>query len=208
MEIVNGKIDRYLDALQPAPDPLLRELEEWARAHDFPAVGPQVGRLLELCARMIGAKTILELGSGFGYSGLWFSRALPPDGRIILSDFSAANRASAAANFKRAGLAHLMEFHSGEALALLAALPGPFDIIFNDIDKELYPQVIEPAHARLRPGGLFITDNTLWDGKVTGKNLDPTTAAVIEFNTRIAAHAGFVSTIVPVRDGVTVALKI
>jgi caffeoyl-CoA O-methyltransferase len=210
IDIINPKIDRYLDSLLPEREPWFLEMEKIAEEQDFPAVGPQVGMLLEILARSINAKRIMELGSGFGYSGLWFARALPADGYLLLSDFEEKNKHLAEENFKRAGKSSIMEFRVGDALTLLEQEKGPYDLIFNDIDKEFYPQVIEPVYRLLRIGGLFVTDNTLWYGKAAEKP-DPddnVTHFVREFNNRLKAHKGFLTTQLPLRDGISISIKI
>ncbi|MCX6584511.1 MAG: O-methyltransferase [Candidatus Aminicenantes bacterium] len=209
MDIVNPAIAKYLDDLLPAREPWFLEMEKMAEKNNFPAVGPQVGMLLEILARAIAARRIMELGSGFGYSGLWFARALPEDGFLLLSDFAEENRRRAEENFKKAGKSGIMEFRVGDALELLKQEKGPYDLIFNDIEKEFYPQVIDPAYRLLRKGGLFITDNTLWYGRVTAgqATLDKNAAFIREFNTRLMAHKGFLTVIIPLRDGVSVSIK-
>jgi caffeoyl-CoA O-methyltransferase len=208
LDIIHPGIEKYLDDLLPERDPLLLELEALAKAKGFPAVGPQVGLLLEILARSLKAKRIMELGSGFGYSGLWFAKALPVDGYLLLTDFREKNRQLAEEHFKRAGKSHMMEFRVGDALALLKEEKEPYDIIFNDIDKELYPQVIEPAYRLLRPGGCFITDNTLWYGRVIRQEPDNVTQRIREFNTRLKTHRGFLTLQLPLRDGVSVSIKV
>jgi len=206
--ITHPAIEKYLDGLLPEREPWFFEMERMAEEKNFPAVGPQVGLLLEILARSIGAKRILELGSGFGYSGLWFSRALPADGFIVLSDFEEANRKLAEGYFRQAGKAHMMEFRVGDALGLLEQqVEGYFDIVFNDIDKEFYPAVIEPVYRVLRKGGLFIADNTLWDGKVAHSKRDQVAQSVHEFNCRLKEHVGFSTIQLPLRDGVSVSIK-
>jgi predicted O-methyltransferase YrrM len=208
IDIVHPEIEKYLDSLLPAREPWFIEMEKIAEGQDFPAVGPQVGMLLEILARAINAKRIMELGSGFGYSGLWFARALPPDGYLLLTDFEENNRQLAEKYFKNAGKDHMMEFRVGDALELLNREKGPYDLIFNDIDKELYPQVIEPVYRLLRKGGLFITDNTLWYGKVTQELPDRTTGFIREFNVRLKSYKGFLTNWLPLRDGISVSIKI
>jgi predicted O-methyltransferase YrrM len=208
IDIVHPAIDRYLDELLPEREPWFIEMEKMAEEEDFPAVGPQVGMLLEILARSINARRIMELGSGFGYSGLWFARALPTDGYLLLTDFEEKNQRLAEENFKKAGKSSIMEFRVGDALQLLKEEKGPYDIIFNDVDKEFYPQVIEPVYHLLRKGGLFITDNTLWYGRVTQPHPDDTTAFIQEFNRRLKAHKGFLTTQLPLRDGLSVSIKI
>jgi caffeoyl-CoA O-methyltransferase len=208
IDIIHPAIERYLDELLPDREPWFIDMEKMAEEKDFPAVGPQVGMLLEILARSINARRIMELGSGFGYSGLWFARALPSDGYLLLTDFEEKNQRLAEENFKKAGKSSIMEFRVGDALQLLKEEKGPYDIIFNDVDKEFYPQVIEPVYQRLRKGGLFITDNTLWYGRVTQPNPDETTAFIQEFNRRLKVHKGFLTTQIPLRDGLSVSIKI
>jgi len=208
IEIVNPRIESYMDGLLPEREPLFYEMEKVAEEEDFPAVGPAVGMLLELLARSVNARRIMELGSGFGYSGLWFARALPPDGYLLLTDFEEKNRELAEANFERAGKRALMEFRVGDALKLLDGEKEPYDIIFNDVDKEFYPRLIEPVYRLLRKGGLFITDNTLWYGRVAAGHSDAPTNAVREFNKRLTAHKGFLTVQLPLRDGVGICMKV
>jgi predicted O-methyltransferase YrrM len=208
IDIIHPAIERYLDELLPDREPWFIDMEKMAEEENFPAVGPQVGMLLEILARSINARRIMELGSGFGYSGLWFARALPSDGYLLLTDFEEKNQRLAEENFKKAGKPGIMEFRVGDALQLLKEEKGPYDIIFNDVDKEFYPQVIEPVYQLLRKGGLFITDNTLWYGKVTQPHPDKTTALIQEFNRRLKVHKGFLTTHIPLRDGLSVSIKI
>ena len=208
IDIVHPEIEKYLDSLLPAREPWFMEMERMAEEEDFPAVGPQVGMLMEILARAINAKRIMELGSGFGYSGLWFARALPADGYLLLTDFEEKNQQLAEKYFKIAGKDHMMEFRVGDALELLNGEDGPYDLVFNDIDKEFYPQVIEPVYRLLRKGGLFITDNTLWYGKVIQEPPDRTTGFIREFNARLKSHKGFLTNWLPLRDGISVSIKI
>ncbi len=203
--IQEDKMQAYLASLQPSPDPICAELERQAEELDFPIVGPQVGRLLGMLTRLSGARRVLELGSGFGYSALWFARALPDDGQVLLTDFSSEQLHQARDSLKRAGLLAKARFHQGDGLALLGQLEGPFDIVFNDIDKEQYPQVIEPALALLRPGGLLITDNALWYGKPADPAIsDPATEGVRAYNRLVSTRSDLQTIILPVRDGVAV----
>ena len=205
--IVSPEIERYLDTLVTPADVVQREMERLAAERSFPIVGPHVGRLLSVLARSCGARRVLELGSGFGYSALWFARALTPDGEIHCTDNSEENSDLAMGFLGRAGYGKLVRFHLGDALEVLERAEGQFDVIFNDVDKEQYPRVIEPAVARLRPGGLFITDNVLWKGRVARPDPDATTGAVLEFNRRIHDHPGLEVCVLPLRDGVALAVR-
>lgn len=206
--IVTPQVEAYLQGLQPKADPILAEMERRAEERDFPIIGPQVGGLLSMLARTSGARRVLELGSGFGYSALWFARALPPDGQVQLTDFSQAALDEAKAFLERAGMAHKARFHTGDGLSTASGLEGPFDIIFNDIDKEHYPEVVAPAVALLRPGGMLITDNALWYGKPADPQVsDEATEGVRKYNRLVFENPGLQTVILPLRDGVAISLK-
>lgn len=213
IQVLNPAIEQYMEKLLPPREPWFLEMEGLAERENFPAIGPQVGMLLELLARAIGAQRILELGSGFGYSGLWFARGLPENGYLLLTDFEEKNRELAMSFIRKAGVKAAVEFRTGDAREILTHLPGPFDIIFNDVDKEFYPEIIEPAHRLLRNGGLFITDNSLWHGRVAEEARegmeaeDAATRSVKEFNRRLSLHRGFLCVQLPIRDGVALCIK-
>jgi predicted O-methyltransferase YrrM len=209
-QIVNPDIEAYLRELYEDGDPVRREMEALAEERRFPIVGPLVGRDLSLLARAIGAKKVFELGSGFGYSALFFAKAVGDDGSVHCTDLSEENERMAKDFLGRAGLWSRVTYHRDEATKALAKTGGTWDIVYNDIDKDGYPETVELAYAHLRPGGLFITDNVLWSGRV----LEPENAAtastrgVIEFTRRLMAHKGFLTSIHPTRDGVAIALRL
>jgi caffeoyl-CoA O-methyltransferase len=208
MDIVNPAIEGYIDQLQDARAPVFREMERRAGELGFPIVGPQVGALLSILTRISGARTVLELGSGFGYSALWFAEALPEGGTVTCTDFSSEHEAQCREYFRRAGQAHKLRFLVGESLQLIRDLPGPFDVILNDIDKQDYPQSLPLVLPRLRRNGLFITDNTLWGGRVVRDgSSSASTLGVRRFNEMLAVSEETFAVLLPVRDGLTVALK-
>ncbi|MCX6639338.1 MAG: O-methyltransferase [bacterium] len=207
MKIVNEEIERYFEALLPDRDSVFLDLEQRSVREGFPAVGPQVGMLLKLLAQSINARQIFELGSGYGYSALWLAQGLTAGGVITLTDSSEENLQMARSNLQRLNLADKAVFKVGNAVELFRGESGPFDLVFNDVDKEAYVEVLELAYQRLRQGGLFVTDNTLWDGKVTEANPDTTTTAIMEFNRRLMEHRGFHTVQLPLRDGVSVSIK-
>ena len=206
-ELTLSQIDDYLHQLYDDGDPVRREMEELARQRNFPIVGPLAGRHLYQLTQMIGARRVFELGSGYGYSALYFARAVGPEGVVHCTELSAENIRLAEKFLGQAGVWERVTYHQEEATAALRRVGGTWDIIYNDIDKAGYPATIELAYNQLRPGGLFITDNLFWQGRVfTGKN-DEDTQGIIEFTRRLFAHPGFISTIYPARDGVAVALR-
>ena len=193
-------------------DEVLREMEARAREHGFPIVGHAVGRYLELAARSIGAQRVMELGSGYGYSAYWFARAVGSQGEVICSEGSAENGALAEDYLTRAGLWDRVRFHVGDALTRFAEQDGMFDIVYCDVDKDGYPDCWRAASDRIRIGGLWICDNVLWDGHVVDGSdrgsLTGWTAAIQEHNRLVAADDRYVSSIVPIRDGVMTALRV
>lgn len=208
MDLVNESIDAYLTGLAAHGDPVLAEMETLGARREFPIVGPQVGRLLEVTARACGARRVLELGSGFGYSAYWFLRAVGIEGTVLLTEGSSERAREADAFLTRGGFAGRYRIETGDGLAIAEALTGPFDVVFCDIDKQDYPKALPVARRLLRAGGLFITDNMLWDGNVLEPKRDATTEGVLTLTRELYAAKDFVTTLVPIRDGVTVAIKV
>ena len=207
MQIVPKAIDEYLDSLVPEQNSVFHDMEKLALEKNFPYVGPQVGALLAQLARMIDAKRIIELGSGFGYSAAWFLSGTSPDATIMLTDFDKKNLERAEEFLGHLGYTDQIDCHTGDAIDVFRTTTDSFDIVFSDIDKEHYPEVIALAEQRLRSGGLLITDNALWHGKVVDEEKDEATSAVFEFNCQLASHASFDTVVLPLRDGVSVARK-
>ena len=209
MDIVSPAIDRYLAALADTDDPVLADMEALGAQRNFPIVGPQVGRLLEVLARAAGARRVLELGSGFGYSAYWFLRAVGRDGTVLLTEGANERAREADAFLTRGGFSGRYRIEVGDALAIADPLDPPFDVVFCDIDKQDYPKALPVARRLLRPGGLFITDNMLWDGRVLAPGAhDPTTHGVLDLTRALYAAADFATTLVPLRDGLTVAVRL
>lgn len=211
MDITDPRIDAYLRSLQTRHDEeVLLEMEEEGARRGFPIVGRNVGVTLELLARSVQARTVFELGSGFGYSAYWFARAVGPEGEVHCTDGDPENEVAAAGNLARAGVVDRIRFHVGDAVAWLGDTPGEFDVIYDDIDKHGYPDAWRAARSRIRLGGMYICDNVLWSGRVPpdGEEPDALTDAIREHNAMIAADEHFISSILPIRDGVMVALRI
>src|SRR3972149_4654390 len=154
--IINPKIEEYLRNLNPIQDNVLKEMEELGNERGFPIIGPLVGRLLYQLAIIIGAKRVFDMGSGFGYAAYWFAKAVRDEGLVVFAELSEKNASLAKEFFRRGSLENRVEIHVGDALQILGEMEGGFDIIFNDIDKEYYPLVVDEAYKKLRHGGLFI----------------------------------------------------
>jgi predicted O-methyltransferase YrrM len=203
-----GAVDDYLYSMLPKRNEVLTEMEGYASEHNIPIVGPAVARVLQQLALTINARSVFELGSAIGYSTIWWAQAVGENGRVVYTDGDPKNAVRARGYFDRAGVSNRITLHTGDALEVLSEQKQEFDIIFNDVDKEDYPRVLRLVSPRLRKGGLFITDNVLWSGRVAEKSpKDPRTKAILEFNRLLYNSAEFYTTILPIRDGLAVALK-
>ena len=202
-----GPVDDYLYSMLPKRDPVLLEMEQYASEHKVPIVGPAVAGVLQQLALMINARSVFELGSAIGYSTIWWAQAVGENGRVIYTDSDTNNAERARGYFSRAGVTKQITIEIGDALEVLSEQKEQFDIIFNDIDKDDYPRVLHLVAPRLRKGGLFVTDNVLWSGRVAEKNPDATTKAILDFNRKLYDSKEFYTTILPIRDGLAVALK-
>jgi predicted O-methyltransferase YrrM len=208
--ITVGPVEDYLYSLLPPSDDVLAEMEQLAAQQKIPIVGPAVGRILQQLAMMIGARTVFEMGSAIGYSTIWWARAVGDGGRVIYTDGDPKNAERARRYFERAGVAGKVTIQVGDALELLSEQKQPFDIIFNDVDKHDYPRVFRLAVPKLRKGGLFVSDNVLWSGRVAQPaptEKEEETRAILEFNRLLYSSPDLFSTILPIRDGVAVAVK-
>jgi caffeoyl-CoA O-methyltransferase len=213
MDIVDPRIEEYLRDLLGGEHEVAGGMEREAEERDFPIVGRTVGITLEVLARAIGARRVLEMGSGYGYSAYWFARAAGPGGEVHMTEGDPENQRKAMDYLGQAGLAETVHSHVGNALHIIDELDGEFDAIFCDIDKGDYPEAWRKASERIRLGGLYLCDNVLWDGRVvTGEDRPGVpsgwTEAVRQHNQLIASDERYRSTIVPTRDGVMVALRV
>ena len=192
----------------PKRGEVLAEMEDYAAEHKIPIVGPAVARVLQQLALMINARTIFELGSAIGYSTIWWAQIVGEQGKVVYTDGDSKNAERARVYFQRAGVSQRVKIHIGDALEYLSEQKEQFDVIFNDVDKEDYPRVLRLVAPRLRKGGVFVTDNVLWSGRVARKEVtDPQTKAILEFNRQLYNSPEFFTTILPLRDGLAVAVK-
>ena len=222
LDVLHPSINEYLLEVSPERDEVLTEMEAYARENRFPIVGPLVGRVLHQLVLLTNPTRIFEMGSGFGYSAYWMAKALQqPEAGIICTDGSQENADRAAGYLTRGGIADRIDYRVGNALEIIDKTEGEFDIIYNDIDKDGYPAAFRKAIPRLRSGGLFITDNMLWLGRVVTydtetdtQGLDEeqqwvhnTTVGVKELTRLLYSSPDLFTTIIPLRDGVSVAIK-
>jgi predicted O-methyltransferase YrrM len=200
----------YITSLVPPREEELQKMEKYAEENDFPIIGPACGYYCYQLARMINAKSIFELGSGYGYSTAWFAKALKENGGGVVHHTVWDEKLSKMAqeHLVKLGSANLVKFHMAEAVESLRKTDGPFDIIFNDIDKDAYPASLPFIKEKLRSGGLLIIDNMLWHGRIFDKHdKSEATKGVHEFTKQITKDNDWVVSLAPMRDGMIVAYK-
>ncbi len=208
--LIAPQVTAYLDRLVPPRDAMTAALETEAALANFPIIGPACGHLCYLLTRLTGARQVFELGSGYGYSTAWFARAVKENGggtvHHVVWDSALSRKAREYLHAR--GLDDCVEFHIGEAVATLHDMSGPFDVIFNDIDKDGYPKALGVIEARLRPGGLLIADNLLWSGRIFDPaDRSPATEGIRLFTQHVTESPDWISTVIPIRDGLLVARR-
>lgn len=208
--MIANEVRDYLESLIPTRHPQVQAMEAQARAHDFPIIGPVVGHLCYQLARMIGARRVFEMGSGFGYSTAFFARAVEENGggnvHHVVWDDDLSQRARK--HLEAMGHTLTVSYHVGEAIETLRAQGGPFDLIFNDIDKHGYPASLPVIHDRLRPGGVLIIDNMLWSGRIFDtRDTTADTEGVREVTRMLTSGPQWTTSVIPIRDGVVIAVK-
>ncbi len=201
------EVEDYLYDMLPPRDEVLAEMEVDATKNGYAIVGPAVARVLYQLAVISKAKKVFEMGSAIGYSTIWWARAVGEGGRVIYTDGDPKRAEKARRYFDRAGVTQRITVRVGDALEFLSEEKEQYDIIFNDVDKTDYPRVFRLALPRLKSGGLFITDNVLWSGKLRKPNPDDRARAIFEFNKLISESPDLFTTILPIRDGVSVCVK-
>jgi len=202
--IVASTVEQYMHNLLPPRSAVLTEMEQQASQRDIPIVGPAVARVLYQYAKLIRAKRVFELGSAIGYSTIWWAHAVGEGGEVHYTDGDRNKAAEARKYFEREGVQERITIHVGDALEVLSEQKEEFDIIFNDVDKEDYPRVLHLLPNRIRKGGLFITDNVLWSGRVTDANeTDEDTQAIRDLNADLANDERVDIAMVPIADGLT-----
>ena len=212
-QIVPDAVERYLHGLNRNSDALLDEIARAGAEQHLPLIDAEVGALLHVLAYAIGARRILEIGTAIGYSGIWMARVLPTDGVLLTIEIDPERVRVARTNFERAGVADRVSVIGGDAQRTIAKVSGPFDLIFQDGDKRLYGPMLDRLVRLLRPGGLLVSDNVLWDGEVvpgfitTPRRDAQDTLAIAEYNERLNAHPQLITATVPLRDGVAISVR-
>ncbi len=203
-----ARLTAWLDGVVPPRAPDLAAMEALAARTDFPIIGPACGQVCYLLARLTGARSVFELGSGFGYSTAWFARAVAENGggtvHHSVRDHALSGRART--HLTALGFGEMIHYHVGESVQALREADGPFDLVFLDIDKAGYPDALPVIRGRLRPGGLLLADNLIWSGRIFDPgDASEETAAIREFTRLVTSDPAWAAAILPIRDGLLVA---
>jgi len=208
-DILDAQLSHYLDTLVPPRPAELQEMERYAAEHDFPIVGPACAHICYQIARLVGARRVFELGSGYGYSTAFFARAVKENGggdvHHVVWDEALSQKARG--HLAALGLDGVVRYHVAEAVATLRETPGPFDLIFNDITKKDYPAALPVIADKLRPGGVLIVDNMLWSRRILDAADQSDDTNGVREMTRLLQQPGWITSLIPVRDGLLLALK-
>ena len=211
MPYTNEQLSAYLESLVPERPAEMQKMEAYAAEHDFPIIGPAAGYYCYLTARLIGAQRVFELGSGYGYSTAWFAKAVAENGggEVFHTVWDEELSQRARKHLAALGYGEMMRYQVSEAVQALRETEGAFDLIFNDIHKEGYPESLDVIEDRLRPGGVLIVDNMLWSGRVMDEeNKEPSTEAIRAVTRRLAESDRWIYSLVPIRDGLAVAYRV
>lgn len=200
----------YLDTLVVDRPAELVAMEAKAERLRFPIVGPAAGQFCYFLTRLVGARNVFEMGSGYGYSTAWFAKAVRENGGGVVHHTVWDEQLSSQAreHLTTLGLADAVRFHVAEAVKTLQDSGEQFDVIFNDILKRLYPSALPVIKAHLRPGGVLITDNMLWHGAIfNDDDHSDDTSGVREFTRMMTTDPDWITSLVPIRDGMLVSRR-
>ena len=202
----------YLENLHPANTDLFAEMESYAAEHRVPIADREVALFLEITARAIQARRVLECGMAIGYSVIHLARGMSEDGLVTTIDPSDDMIKAAEGYFVRAGVRERVRIEKGFALEVIPHIDETFDLLFIDAVKEEYQGYLDLALPKLRQGGVVIVDNLLWGGQVAGEirspDQKPSTQALRAFNQYFVNHPQLRAEVLPVGDGLGYAVKI
>jgi caffeoyl-CoA O-methyltransferase len=210
--IIQREQAEYLENLQPANAGLFAEMEAYAAEHRVPIADREVALFLEITARAIAARRVLECGMAIGYSVIHLARGMSEDGLVITIDPSDDMIKAAEGYFARAGVRERVRIEKGYALEVIPHIEETFDLVFIDAVKEEYQGYLDLALPKLRQGGVVIVDNLLWGGQVAGEIGSPdqkaSTEALRDFNQYFVNHPQLRAEVLPVGDGLGYGVKI
>ena len=212
-ELVDGAVRAYMEGLSVAADEILGQVYARSEADGVPALDPLTARFLHLIAAAMSARKILEIGTGYGCSGIQLARAMPEGGLLFTLEQNPARAAVAREHFSRAGVGDRVNVMVGDGSRLLYKVAGPFDVIFQDGDKLRYEPMLDRIVDLLRPRGVLVTDNVLWSGdpvpgfRAAPRHEQATVDAIAGYNRRLASDTRLDTTFLSIGDGVALSVK-
>lgn len=202
----------YLDQLHPGGDSLIAEMEEFAAANKVPIADREVALFLEITARAINARKVLEIGMAIGYAVVHLLRGMDAGGQVVTIEPNEKMIERAGDYFQRAGMSERVRVERGLALDVIPKLTDMFDLVYLDAMKEEYEDYLELSLPLLRTGGVVVADNLLWGGQVAGELRTPdqkkSTESLRRFNQRFVNHENLRAVVLPVGDGLGYGVKI
>lgn len=202
----------YLDALHPASEGLIAEMETFAGANRVPIADREVALFLEITARATGARKVLEIGMAIGYAVIHLLRGMPEGGEVVTIEPNEEMITRASEYFRRAGIAERVRIERGYALEVIPQLRDTFDLVYLDALKEEYADYLELSLPLLRTGGVVVADNLLWGGQVAGEIRSPdqtkSTESLRRFNQHFVNHKNLRAVVLPVGDGLGYGVKV
>lgn len=199
-------VRKYLFSHLESRSAIIKEMEKFAVTHNAPIASAEVGNFLSLLTKISGARNILELGSSIGYSTFWFAESIE-EGRVTYTDLSEENAKTAQEFLRKGNLQHKVRLHVGDALAFARDTEEEYDIVFIDLDKELYMEALKIVLPKVKKGGMIIADNTMWGGRVRWEHADQRTQIIKEYNTYTHNSSELQSALIPIKDGLTISIK-
>ncbi|WEL17887.1 Putative O-methyltransferase YrrM [Halorhabdus sp. SVX81] len=219
MPTVPAWIEDYATVVGPEPDDVIEEMDEYAVKKGFPTVGPAVGGWLEQLARMVGAESVFEFGSGYGYSAYWLARGLPATGEVVLTEIDKDELDLAREYLSRGDFETTIHYEHGDAIDIVGEYDGPFDVVLIDNEKTRYRDAFEAVREKVAPGGIVVADNAIAGGGIdadgvrellTGEReaANETTEGIASFVRAIHGDPRFAGSLLPVGEGVVVATRV
>lgn len=214
MEFIDPALLAYCESITSSEDALLKKITRETQAKVLmPRMisGHLQGKMLELFVKMAQPKTILEIGTYTGYSGICLARGLNPDGKLITLDINDELETMVRGFFEESGLGNQIDYRLGNAREIIPTLEGPFDFVFIDADKFFYSEYFDLVIDKVPRGGIILADNVLWSGKILveeGQKIDKDTKAILDFNQKVHDDPRVENILLPIRDGVLMARKL
>lgn len=210
--IINQSQAKYINSFKRTEDPLINEMESFAKQHKVPILSWQSADMLEILIKMMKPKRVLELGTAIAYSSIRIARNLKKKGILHTIEKSKDNIAIAKENIKKASVGDKIEILEGDALNIMPTLDKKYDFIFLDADKEDYKALFDYSIVLLKKNGVIFVDNLLWHGYAAVKkvpaNYRDSARHIREFNEDFFSNKTLNSTLIPVGDGIGLGIKI